>query len=589
MYQGKIPLINDKFDFAIFMQILKKSLWVSIVLILLSFFAAFLYLSYTQPLYSTQTIIQINENDRTTRLLNIEDVYQNDDISKVIELLRSKEFLKRAFSNLPLQVSYFSEGTFLSTELYKRSPFKVEWKAINPAIFNSPIYIEFTDEQSGIITTYVKKEGYDQKIALNQWTAVQGGEIKVSILNFDDIKSQQENYKSNRYYFIINNPQTLVDQHLQNLQVFLKNRSSQTIQVAYSGYNPEKAADIVNTIAEEYLKYDVESKKESAESILAFIEERLKLVYQNLDETEKQLHDFKKENKLNLDKYPTNGSPFPIFTAKISEFEDELINIEFELVTLQRISTQVEADNELNIYELIALLSGTKSEAILVSVLNNLQLLISEKEQLLNDVTPNNLKIKQLEKQIDNQKNLLIDFINSTVQRLESRKNDYKTKIAEYEERLFSDRNFDELEYSKLDRLYTINEGFYHKLIEKKAEYLISQAGYVSQNTILEKANVPAHPISPLSKKTYPVFLLLGLFLGGGFILVRYLLYDEVTSINTIQSYTNAPILGTSKLLVFRSFQNHTIEPPVYLAWSRNKNYYRFEYHFRRRKNLCSH
>ncbi len=93
--------------------------------------------------------------------------------------------------------------------------------------------------------------------------------------------------------------------------------------------------------------------------------------------------------------------------------------------------------------------------------------------------------------------------------------------------------------------MYSINEGFYHKLIEKKAEYLISQAGYVSQNTILEKAIVPKSPISPIRNKIYPLFILIGLFAGAGFILIRYLLYDEIPSINVIQSYTDAPILGT--------------------------------------------
>ncbi len=545
MYQGKIPIINDKFDIGIFIQILKKNYWVSIVLLLVSFASAFLYLRYTQPIYSTQTIIQINENNRTTRLLNIEDVYQNDDISKIIELLRSKEFLKRAFSLLPLEVSYYNEGTFLSTELYRKSPYNVEWKVNDISLYNTPYYIEFIDQFNITLITFVNKEANEQKIALNEWFAVNGGELRISMNNPEELLLQNENYKTNNYYFTINNPQRIVESHLENLQVFLLNRSAQTIQISYSGLNPEKSADIVNTIAEEYLKYDVEIKKESAENILAFIEERLKVVYQNLDETEKQLHEFKKDNKFSADKFQSASSPFPIFTAKISEFENELINIEFELVTLQRINQQVENNHELNIYELIALLSGTKSEAIVVSVLNNLQQLINQKEQLLNDVTPDNLKIKLLNKQIENQKQLLVDFINSTLQRLENRKTDYQKKIAEYEDRIFSDKNFDELEYTKLERLYSINEGFYHKLIEKKAEYLISQAGYVSQNTILEKAITPQNPIAPISKKIYPVFLIVGLFVGSGYILLRYLFYDEITSINAIQSYTNAPILGT--------------------------------------------
>ncbi len=545
MYQGKIPIINDKFDLAIFIQILRKNYWVALVLLLISFIGAQVYLRYSQPIYSTQSIIQLNESNKTTLLLNIEDVNKSNDISKVIELLRSKEFLKRAFSRLPLEVSYYNEGTFLSTELYKHSPYQIDWKIQSGQLYDRLVYIEFADVSSATITLEEGKDQLELPLTINEWMAVAGDSIRCTLLDAETVINQNNNYKNNRYYFVINNPTKIVETHLNNLQIFLLSNSAQTIQIAYSGFNSEKAANIVNTIAQEYLKYDVEIKKESAENILAFIEERLKVVYHNLGETERELVAFKKDNKINFDKQQGYGSPFPLFTTKMAELEDELINIEFELATLNQINNKVENDNNLNVYELIATLAGTKSEAIVVNVLNNLQELMNRKEQLLNDVTRDNLKIKIIEKQIEGQKQLLKDFVSSTIMRLESKKADYEAKIKEYNDKVFNTKNYDELEYSKLERLYTINEGFYHKLIEKKAEYLISQAGYVSQNTILEKGITPTAPIAPISKKIYPISLFLGLFIGVGYILVRYLLYDEITSISMIQSYTKAPILGT--------------------------------------------
>jgi len=545
MNESRIPIINDKFDFVIFLQILKKNYWIALVLMALSVLGAFLYLRYTQPVYTSTSVLQINETNRTTRVLAIEDVYQDDDISKVIELLRSKEFLKRVFKKLDLDVSYYVEGTFLATELYKYSPFKIEWKANSSELFDTPFYIDFKDPNNATLLIYKGDVELVENITINEWSDIKGGSIRCQIKDFNNISYQKENYKGNRFYFEINNPQNIVGKHIRNLQISLLNRSAQTVQISYSGFNAEKSADIVNTVAEEYLKYDVELKKESAYNILDFIEDRLKVIYQNLDETEKKLHAFKQENKLGMEQLHGAVSPFPIFTTKINEFEDEITKLEFELVALQRIDKQIHNNDNLNVYELIASLAGTKSEVIVVNVLNNLQQFINHKEQLLNDVTPDNLKIKILEKQIENQKSLLKDFISTTITRLESNKNDYQNKIEEYQKKLFSDNNFDELEYSKLERLYAINEGFYHKLIEKKAEYLISQAGYVSQNTILEIATVPRAPISPIKNKIYPIFFLVGLFLGAGYILIRFLFYDEIPSINVIQNYTDAPILGT--------------------------------------------
>jgi len=542
MHQNKIPIINDKFDPAIFFQILKKSYWVALLLLVISFIGAFLYLRYTQPLYNSSSVIQINEKNQSSQILNIEDVYKNEDVSKIIELLRAKEFLKRALSKLHLEVSYYIEGTFLETELYSRVPFTIEAKASNISLYDHPIYLDFIDHEHVVIHF---KDSFEKNIQPNQWNEIPGGSIRLTINDYDAIQEQKDNYKNNQYFFVINNPQNIVDLYSKNLDISLLNYSAQTIKISFSGFNAEKAANIVNTIAEEYLRYDVEVKKESANKVLSFIEDQLKVVYKNLDETEKQLHQFKKENKINVDQLQNYGSPFPIFTTKINEFEDELVNLEFEIVALKRISEQITNDDNLNVYELIASLSGTKSEAIVVNVLNTLQQLITQKEQLLNDVTPDNLKIKILEKNIENQKQLLKDFVNTTLERLENKKSDYSKKIKEYEQKIFDDKNYNELEYSKLERLYSINEGFYHKLIEKKAEYLISQAGFVSQNTILEKANTPKMPIFPLQKKIFPLFLIVGLFIGSSFIIIRYLFYDEITSINIIQNYTTAPILGT--------------------------------------------
>ena len=545
MQSYKIPIINDEFDIATFLQILKKNYITAIILIIISIGAAFLYLRYTQPVYNAVSILQINETNKTTRVLEIENVYQNNDISKVVELLRSKEFLKRVFNKLDLNISYFIKGTFLSTERYETSPFSIEWKAIDQKMYDRPYYINFTNIDSAVITTYINDKPVQTNIKINKWSKIPDGEIRCKIRNYQSLYYDQENLPANNLYFIINNPQNIIDKHIKKLEITLLNSSAQTIQISYSGNNAKKASDIVNMISEEYLKYDVDSKKESAENILAFIEERLAIVYQDLNKTERQLNTFKKKNKIDINKYQNTGTPFPIFTSKINELEDDLMNMEFELIALKRINKHILNDDNLNIYELIASLAGTKSETIVVNILNNLQQLINQKEQLLNDVTSDNIKIKIIDKQINNQKQLLKDFIGTTITRIENKKSDYEKKIAEYEKKLFDDKNFDELEYNRLERLFSINEGFYHKLIEKKAEYLISQAGYVSQNTILEKSITPQMPILPIKKKVYPLFILIGFFIGIIYILVRYLFYDEIPSVNTIQNFTNAPILGT--------------------------------------------
>ncbi len=540
----KIPVINDYFDADIFVRVVKKSLWFVVLLFFISVVSAFLFFRYTPPSYNARSILQINEQDQTSMLLKIEAADKNSGLLKSIELLRSKEFLKRTFSQLPLIVEYYVEGTFLSHELYRASPFIIEYKSDGASLYGRKFYLDFDDDSKGEFRILSGDSEVAFKADENKWVKVPGGYLKYEVTNLGAIHSQKKNFKGYRYFFVVNNPEGVVEKYIGNLSVSLLNRSAQTVEISYTCNNALKAADIVNAVAENFIDYEVEVKKESAESILRFIEMQLKVVYNKLDETERSLQTFRRQNRISDNK--VNGlRGLPIFTTKISEFEDQILEIEFELMTLKRVQNQIDDAANINMYELIASLAGTNSEQVVSSALANLQKLIVERNILLNDVTKDNFKVQILDNQIEKQQELISEFINNAVTRLSEKKTDYENKLREYENKVFNDKGYDEIEYTRLERLYSINESFYTQLIEKKAEYLISQAGYVSQSTILEKAQTSKYQVAPIKKQIYPVFLITGLLLGSMVIIIRYLFFSKITSVSSIQNLTTASVIGT--------------------------------------------
>ena len=548
MPEKKIPFINEEFDLSVFLYILKKSVLITLFIFFISIIVAFLYLRYTPSLYQSISVIQVNEENTANRILEIDNLYERN-ISNELELLRSKEFLKRTFNKLPLNIVYYIKGTFLSNELYKNSPFLVTAEINNACIYEVPVYIEFIDQYNYKLSYQINNNEYNIEGLVGERLSILGATLIVTIKNYEAIVAQQNILKQDIYYFVLKNPVLIFSHNIADLNITLLNHAANTIQISYSSNNPEKAVEIVNTIAEEFIKYDIEKKKEGAQNILKFIDEQLNAVYSTLDETEKSIREFRKENKIEFQNEIASTTPFPLFTTKIKEFESEILNIDFELLTLNRITEQLNSGEQLNIYGLIATLSGTQSETIVAGILKNIQKLMLEKDQLLNDVTANNLKIKTLEKQISNQTELLKEFIDNTITRFKERKVDLKQKVKEYEKKVFNESGYDEIEYAKLQRLFETNERFFHQFIEKKAEYLISQAGFISQNIILEKAAVTNIPISPIKNRVILVAILIAVLLCFSIIIVRYLIYDEITSINSIKSYTDAPILGAIPLL----------------------------------------
>lgn len=549
-----IPIVNDKFDVPIFLLIVRKTIWWLVIIFILALFSSFAFLRYTAPVFQSVSIIQINDENQTAEILDLKNSFMKpSELPAIIELIRSNEFLKRTLSKLPLEISYYTQGTFLSTELYKSSPYLVELRNLSPELYNTPIYVNFSKTDELTVEYFVNGVKKLYTVKTDTWQKIYDAEIKVTVISFDEINKHQENFKKNIYYFVFNSPADIVSNHKNNLMIDINNADAKTINITYSDYNAAKTTDIVNAISEEMIKYDVEKKKESANKILDFIDDQLRTVYLSLDESEKQLHDFKKSH--NLDTSAQNRiNTIPIFSTKINDFQNEILKIDFELTSLKRIDSKIKSGGVLKYYDLVTLLSGTKSESVVTKILEEISKLEGDKEQMLYDVTSNNFKIKVIEKQIENKKSLLGEYLSSQIARLTDSKKDYSEKMKDFENMILNkpDKTGKDLEYAKLSRIYSINEGFYHKLIERKAEYLISSAGYVSNNTILQKSDVPKFPIYPKSNVIVLVFIFAALIISLLVLITRYLFFNEITSVSDIKAYTDAPVIG-----VIPKFKKH--------------------------------
>jgi hypothetical protein len=122
---------------------------------------------YTSLSYESSSVIQLQTSDQANKILNVENIYENrNELPEAIELLRSKVFLKRVISKLPLDISYYNEGTFKANELYKSAPYAVEVKIKNESIIGKKIYINFDNKLDGNIEIVNNENKI--KLAFNQ-------------------------------------------------------------------------------------------------------------------------------------------------------------------------------------------------------------------------------------------------------------------------------------------------------------------------------------------------------------------------------------------------------------------------------------
>lgn len=561
--ENKIPTLNQDFELETFLTVLKKNVIFVIIFFALAICGGYLYFRYTQPIFSSSSIIQIKKENRTNEILGISsDVNMNP----TIEIMRSEEFLKTVVKNLPLGISFFTEGAFLKSESYGSMPFRVEYEITNPKIYDNAIYYE-QNKDGKSYDINIGEKGAVHNVPFSTPTELpEGLTITMSAPNSESY-AERSSIKD-KYYFVINSEKQILRDISKGLVIEALNNSAGTIRITYDCENAKKSADIANAIAEQFIEFDVMKSRESSMATIAYIDEKMADMVDELSTIENQLQQFRIANGITNDDVKARNNN--LAETRITNLEQRIAEIDYEIETLKEVKEQINSNPDINMYEMMALMSGQSSNAFLSSMLKSLQDLIAKRESMLFEVTESNHKIVVIDKQIESKKETIIDFIGSTITRLEKQKAGCENKENDIRNGILKKVSYDELEYSKLQRIYSANEAHYSKLLDRKIEILISQSGYVSTNLVLEKASVPGGAISPILSKTMTMAVLLALVLSVLFLLARYLFYNKILTSSDIGKYTDIPVIGEvvtsrrksefSRAVVHKNARSHVTE-----------------------------
>ncbi|HEV7231782.1 MAG TPA: polysaccharide biosynthesis tyrosine autokinase [Bacteroidia bacterium] len=537
-YKERLTNFSNEFEPALFISLAWKSiLWV-ILFFSVSLSVAFLYLRYTPKVFEASTILQINNSNNANKVLESSKIFDGesqDALAGDIELLRSKVFLKRVLSTLPLEVTYFDEGTFRTNEHYKESPYAVEKKLKTGDIRGVRIFITRKSPTSGVLSYTINGKKYEREFHDGQWiTDLPQADLKIAIL--DKNWNVTSAVKKTLSYFVINDFGTLADSYHNRLSITLLNDAAKTVRIMFRDNNAVKTSDVVGSIYSEFIAYDVERRSESAKNVLEFIDNQLDAVFNRLKSSESSLETFKRVNKVSpsMDMASVN-------TIRLNALEDDIMRTELEENVLDEISKKVKTDVKPDVSSLLSMLAGSENLASLNAQVSTLYKLILDREEALFQNKSENQSIKAYDYQINIQKNMLLESIDAVKAKMQTKKENLNKISREYQIKFEHDPGA-EVEYSRLQHLYEINEKFYTLLLEKKTEYQISKAGFTSKHLVLENPVTPTVPVFPNPNISFTLAIFSGLLLSLVLVLMRYLLHNKISSLNEITRHTGAGI-----------------------------------------------
>ncbi len=512
------PKINKDFDLNLLKTVLKRNRFIPVILLGISLSISFVYLRYTKPVYESAAVIQRSSQDEGKRILDIEGFEKENELSEDVELLKSTFLLEKALRNLNLEVSYFSEGEILTEEKYLHSSYHVTLLELkDSSLIGKPIFV--TNKTDKIELSFEIK-GKQEIVEILPDTPINNDYFRL-IFKINDSDKFNLSSVENNLFFKFNNYSVLTNQLHSSLSVFALNPEANTIQVSFKSNNQRLSKDIVSSLINTFFQYDLEKKRQSSASVLDFIDSQLDTVFLQLKESETAIQSFKDSNAVSDPQYVTSQ-----ILERSSELQNQLLEIDFELELIQAVEESVQLSDRIEIYKVIPAVTGTNYEKLLIGELEKLHELLVQKEDLSYSVTESNEKLKKVDRQIKTQNDNIFRVLLTVKNQLKFKKKSVQDRIYQVESELYGIPE-KEMELSRLNRMFNLNEKYYTLLIEKKTQYAISKAGFTMDNMVLQ-APSDAVKISPNGNLVYGIAIIFTVLLSLLILMIRYITFNDI-------------------------------------------------------------
>jgi tyrosine-protein kinase Etk/Wzc len=520
---------NQQFDFDKLQMVFKRSLPVLIMLLIFSVATAYLTIRYTKDLYQSESVLQLDIKSEA-QVLGFRSFDEDiNNLSKEIELLKSKLFFTRVAEVINNDVNVFAYGKVLFEERYQNSPFFVEYK-IEPQYFDHPFDVDILNSKKFILRL---KKG-DQVI---ENTYSFGEEIVCD--GFVFMLALSPHYRKDNdnvhYFFKINSPQSNIRYLMDNTEVKPLDFKAKTISVTFKDFNKYKAQDILMAIDTLYIYYTQLEKNRVNDQKIKFLNEQLHQTESTLSELENYFENFTIDNRttdmnVSLSRTITMLEELDSIKMKLNDQLDNFNEIYDKLLDT--------ADLQLGNSELRMLSSEVAQD------INRLEELKKEMNILKGAYKTNTFAYRKKKEEINFLRERIIGYVEESRKGIYDKLDEINLKKNRLETD-FSSLPSKSTEYAKTERYYDLYEEFYLSLMKNKAQFELAQAGTVTDFKILSSASLPSNPIAPNKILIWAGAIIASVILSFLFIIIRYLLHNSVSSEKDIEHITPTSILGS--------------------------------------------
>ncbi len=528
----------SEIDFSKILLVFRKSFFWILLILATVFTGAYLYLRYTKPLYESTSRMKLDANEYQKNIQNAYEGFLNVNNDALKQLLGELEFIQSevisqmVIKKLDLQVSYFTQGNFLDSELYRSSPFRVEVQSLAQNLYNQPLNLRILNQKQYELSYTQGKTEIRKTYRFGQTAQSPDLRLKISLS-----RPYDPSLEISSYYFVVNREQNLINYLRKNLSVGISNKEARIIEISFTDYNPVKARDIVATTDSVYMTKSVEVKNKSNKQQIAYIDIMLRDYEDSLITYESEIQGFFLENKTkNVDEKLSKSinQLEGLFTKKRE--------ITREISLLRELEDLVDQEGDLK--DFLPSLGLLDNESISREI-REMHKLLEQRERLeLSKNVERTYAGKDLSKRVQIAKDDIKILIGASQEILLDQLRNINAEIIEIESS-FADLPSKGREISRIQRQYDQLEEYQSALLSKRTELQIKSAGIVPEFSILSPANIPRDPIYPDQLIIYLMAGSLGVFLSLSLVGARYFVHNTFTSQQELEKNAPVPVLGS--------------------------------------------
>ena len=494
--------------------------------------AAFIYLRYTKPVYSSSAKIYIKDEKRGGKELDalkeLTMVGGNKLVENEMEVIKSPLILKDVIRDNQFHIRYFLVGRLAIYEMYKEGPIELKVISDSAEVGNHFFEIKLIDKKFNIEYKDSNKQLVTLKVNPDQPFTIRKDVFKI-LYNPALNKAEDSHFQVK-----VDSIFQLAFTKSKQLTTNLINKQASVFELTYEDEVPRRAADFLNQLLLAYNNSTLNDKNQIAVNTMDFIEERLQSLGGELSSVEKDVETFKRSRGITeIDESSR------MFLEQVKEADQKLNEANIQLSVYDQIENHI---NNPNLETPFAPMAGI-SDPSLTSLINRYEEALKEQKRLSLSLQPGSPIIQNVEQQVADTRSTIKNYIAGYKRNATTARNGLQKKVNEIEGLISKVPGY-ERQFINMKRQQGVKEALYLYLLQKKEESALSYASSIIDNKIIAPAYIPIQPVKPKKIIIFSVFIMAGIILVTAYLYLKGLFNNKVVTKKEIERAVEVPVVA---------------------------------------------